>query len=1182
MHNASAEALMGQIVDEYLERLARDERPQVEEYTHRYPRLASVLRQMLPALEILRNSAVSEPRASGCLVSEIEPEGPLGDFRIVREIGRGGMGVVYEAVQISLGRRVALKVLPFAAALDAKQLQRFKNEAQAAAHLHHQHIVPVYAVGCERSVHFYAMQFIEGQTLAALIQELRQEPAAHAADTHRQAATLATAYSTGDPACFRAMAKLADQAAEALEHAHRRGVVHRDIKPANLLVDGQGNLWVTDFGLAQVQTDTRLTLSGDLVGTLRYMSPEQALAQPIGVDHRTDLYSLGATLYELLTLAPAFRGRDRQELLRQIAFEDPLPPRRIRKAVPAELEIIVLKAMAKDPAERYATAQELADDLRRYLEDKPIRARRPSWLEQGRKWTRRHKPVVWSAGLALLATLGVLAGSVGWVVRDRFAAQAKIASEIQGAVDEARRFHTEGKWPQGQAAARRAEVLLASAGAQVELRQSVRHLLAEFRMVERLEEIRILRCGVRNGHFNFEGGDREYAAAFRDYGIDVEALDSGSTAERIMAQAIRVELAAALDGWAQTRRWVVFKGEKSWQEILALARAADPDPMRRTLRDMVLRGDCQALAQRAASVEIGALPPATVVLLAEHLEGMGDLEAATSLLQRAQEQHPSDFWINHTLALSLSNRSTPQWDEAIRFYTAAVALRPESAGARLNFGNALAAKGRLNAALAAYRRAAELKPDYAEAHSNVGNAMRQMGRLDEALFACTDAINLKPELPEAHFTFGLVLEQKGRLDEAIFAYRRAVELKPGYAEAHNNLGSILGEVGRLDEAIAACRQAIMSKPQLAEAHYGLGLTLDRQGHPDEAIVAYRRAIALKPGYAEAHSNLGVALDLQGRPDEALTAYRQAVKLNPNLLRALHNLGLALQDKGLHTEAAATLRRLVDLEPESARAHYDLGNTLREEGQLDQAVTAYNRAIALEPDFAEAYCNLGCALRQQRQFARALAVFRRGHELGSRRPDWPYVSDRWVRECQRLDELQGRLRAFLRGEAEPANASERNALALHCYDQRRYLAAVRFWASALTTDPNLAADLETGSRSDAACAAAMAASGQGVNANQIDDRERVQLRKQAVQWLRADLAAHGKFLKNSQPKEHRLVLHQLRGWQREHALISLRDPAAVARLPADEQQACQKLWAEVKALLKMADSARLAEQKRPPR
>ncbi len=237
---------------------------------------------------------------------EVQPEGPLGDYRLVREIGRGGMGVVYEAVQISLGRRVALKVLPFAATLDAKQLQRFKNEAQAAAHLHHQNIVPVYGVGCERGVHYYAMQFIDGQTVADLIRELRREggandkegtvslapnavgrevtgpytPALAAADTlPRAVEVVSTEHSSRSPAFFHTMARLGIQAAEALEHAHQLGVVHRDIKPANLLLDSRGDLWITDFGLAHCHTEAGLTMSGELLGTLRYMSPEQALAK---------------------------------------------------------------------------------------------------------------------------------------------------------------------------------------------------------------------------------------------------------------------------------------------------------------------------------------------------------------------------------------------------------------------------------------------------------------------------------------------------------------------------------------------------------------------------------------------------------------------------------------------------------------------------------------------------------------------------------------------------------------------------------------------------------------------------------------------------------------------------------------------------------------------------------------
>lgn len=347
--------------------------------------------------------------------------GQLGDFRLLREVGRGGMGVVYEAEQISLRRRVALKVLPFAAAVDARQLQRFKNEALAAANLRHKSIVSVYAVGVERGVHYYAMEFIDGQSLAALIAELRslageERPAAGSGDssdspstqvgatsiTRGTATSISQQRASGGRGYYSWVAGLGQQAALALEHAHQMGVIHRDIKPANLLLDAQGQLWVTDFGLAQVSGDAGVTMTGEILGTLRYASPEQIQARRGVVDHRSDVYSLGATLYELLTLHHIFEGSDRHGLLRQIADDEPRLPRACDPAIPAELETIVLKAISKEPGDRYATAQALADDLQRFLEDRPIEARRLTVMERLRRWTRRHPSTVVSVAVVLL------------------------------------------------------------------------------------------------------------------------------------------------------------------------------------------------------------------------------------------------------------------------------------------------------------------------------------------------------------------------------------------------------------------------------------------------------------------------------------------------------------------------------------------------------------------------------------------------------------------------------------------------------------------------------------------------------------------------------------------------------------------------------------------------------------
>jgi serine/threonine protein kinase/Flp pilus assembly protein TadD len=821
-------------VEEYCAATQAGHKPNRHEFLARHADIAGPLAKCLDGLEFVYTAAPelspSDAGRPSAAVDDVQPSAPLGDYQLVREIGRGGMGVVYEAEQISLGRRVALKVLPFAAALDAKQLQRFKNEARAAATLHHTNIVPIFGVGCERGVHYYAMQFIEGQTLAAVIRELRppaerktsdeaaapprsqsgppasvvaddlvsgrwlpaqSRPAAlpptgpyvpqpaedsapgtpHAAraDATPPVAALSTEKSTTSPAFFRTVAQLGVQAAEALEHAHQLGVVHRDIKPANLLVDVRGNLWITDFGLALCQSQASLTLSGDLVGTLRYMSPEQALAKRVLIDHRTDLYSLGVTLYELLTLEPAFTGRDREELLRQIAFEEPKPPRRLNQRIPAELETIVLKTMEKNPQDRYATAQELANDLRRYLEDKPIWAKRPHLLTRLRKWSRRHKPIVGAAVVCLLVTLAAAVCSVGWVLGERAVRRAVTARAVAAALDDEEALREQRQYPEALAAARRAAGLLAQSEGDAELHRRVEERLADLEMVARLEDIRLRTLSkLKDGVFDHAGADREYALAFRDYGIDVEALLLADVGSQIEARAIRVELAAALDSWAMARNAMSKGQDLKWKQLLAVARGADGDPERCRLREALERRDRRLLEQMASSISLKDLPAPTLHVLGRALRETGAMPQALAVLQAAQRRHPNDFWINFELAYVCRLMKPPLDEEAIRFYTAALAIRPQNSVTFNNLGMALHSTGRRDEAIAAYRRAIELQPDDAGFHNNLGVA--------------------------------LGAASQGRLDEAIAAYRRAIELQPDYAMAHHNLGEALVRQGRFNEA----------------------------------------------------------------------------------------------------------------------------------------------------------------------------------------------------------------------------------------------------------------------------------------------------------------------------------------------------------------------------------------------
>ena len=423
---------------EYLAELEAGRQPDRKAYLARVPDVADELEEYLEGIELAQTL---RPTSSSLAYQPDYTTSPIGDFQLSREIGRGGMGVVYEATQLSLGRKVALKVLPFAAALDVKHLQRFKIEAQAAAQLHHTNIVPIYAVGSDRGVHYYAMQLIEGRSLAEIIEELRaarDKPVSKGRTTvglakqSTQAQSAVSQHSGRTKSRFRAAAKLAAQVADALEYAHDAGVVHRDIKPANLLLDGKGAVWITDFGLAHVAADVNLTQTGELVGTLRYMSPEQAAGRQATVDHRTDVYSLGVTLYELLTLRPIFAGTDRVTLLHQVLNDEPRALRQWDRAIPIELETIVLKALSKKPTERYATAGELAADLRRFLDERPILARRPTLLDRVRKWTRRHPSFV-AAGVLLLVF-----GSIGMAIATTLIAQEHAVTKQRAIEAEAR------------------------------------------------------------------------------------------------------------------------------------------------------------------------------------------------------------------------------------------------------------------------------------------------------------------------------------------------------------------------------------------------------------------------------------------------------------------------------------------------------------------------------------------------------------------------------------------------------------------------------------------------------------------------------------------------------------------------------------------------------------------------
>ncbi len=507
---------LDEIAEEFVALFRAGKRPSLSVYTNRFPELADDIRELFPALvlmEQVRPQAADAQAEAG--IAELPARlRALGDFRILREIGRGGMGVVYEAEQVSLGRRVALKVLPAASHLDPRRLQRFRREAKAAARLHHTNIVPVYGVGEHDDIHFIVMQMIPGLGLDQVVDELRRlrdgtpggGAPAQEADASRQ--VLASGITQGllsgsfapppapaDDALFtplareesggskadssatlpgqlehspwsdtgrpywNSVARIGVQVARALAFAHAQGIEHRDVKPSNLLLDSQGTVWVTDFGLAKHSDDhDDLTHTGDVVGTLRYLAPERLGGQG---DARSDLCSLGLTLYELLTLKPAYPDGDRARLVNHLERDEPVPPRTLDVAIPRDLETVVLKAIARDAAQRYQTADELADDLERFLNDQPIRARRSSVRERAAKWVRRH-PAVTLLLACVVATALVGLGGVLWQWRNAVAALGREQAALVQAKRDRARAEDEAKKARQEAAASRdvAEVLM--------------------------------------------------------------------------------------------------------------------------------------------------------------------------------------------------------------------------------------------------------------------------------------------------------------------------------------------------------------------------------------------------------------------------------------------------------------------------------------------------------------------------------------------------------------------------------------------------------------------------------------------------------------------------------------------------------------------------------------------------
>jgi serine/threonine protein kinase/Flp pilus assembly protein TadD len=1153
----------------------------------------------------------------------------IGPYKLVQQIGEGGMGTVWMAQQTEPVRRlVALKVIK--PGMDSRQvIARFEAERQALAMMDHNNIAKVLEAGTTvAGLPYFVMELVKGV------------PITRYCDEHRLS--------------LQQRLELLIVVCQAIQHAHQKGIIHRDIKPSNVLVcqyddDGKPVPKVIDFGIAkatgqQLTERTLVTGFGAVVGTLEYMSPEQAELNQLDIDTRSDVYSLGVLLYELLTgSTPLERKRlcdaAMLEVLRLIREEEPPKPstrlstsdelpsvaanrglesKKLSGLVRGELDWIVMKALEKDRNRRYETPNSFAADVQRYLADEPVQACPPSASYRFRKFARRNKAALATAVLVtavLLMAAVVGGGTWQWWAQKRAGAE----SEARAALREATGLLDEERWAEALSAARRAEgILVGGVGADPDLRRQARTLVEDLEMARRLQEARLQAGAVmKDGHFNPGAADKAYATAFQEYGLDIDGLDPKAAAEQIRTRYIQWQLVAALDDWALTQRALKSEG---WKRRLAVARVIDPDVWRNHLRDFVEAKNGKTLEEEVAAGPAGDWPVPTLVLLGTVASRTASGERVAALLRQAQQRHPDDFWINETLGVVLFHQARPpRLVEAIRFYSVAVGLQPQSPGAHLNLGTALDEEGQLDEAIAEFHEAIRLKNDYADAHSMLGQTLMRKGRLDEAIVELREAIRLTNDDPETHSMLGNALMRKGRLDEAIAEGREAIRLKKDLAEAHFNLGAALAEKGLLEEAIAEYRETLRLKPDLtgvhitlgallcdqkhdydgaiaafrealrlnkgnADAHRNLGNAFMHKGQLDEAIAEYRETVRLKEDNAEARCGLGLALRRKGQLDEAVDQYREAIRLKPDLVDAHNNLGALLCDaKHDYDGAIIAFREALRLNKDNAVAHYNLANALsHKEGQLDEAIAEYREAIRLKEDYAAAHCMLGMTLVKKGRFREAVEELRRGNELGSHNPRWPYPSEKWLHNAEVLADLDSRLPELLKGQAQPKDTAERLALAQGCQQPFKalYAASSRFYGEAFTQQASLADDLKAGHRYNAACAAALAGCGQGKDAADLPEKERAGLRKQALDWLRAETKAYRQMMEKSADKTGPEIAQRMQHWLQDTDFRGVRGHEAMGRLPEEERGEWQKLWAEVEALRQRA--AKLAKPGDPVR
>jgi tetratricopeptide (TPR) repeat protein len=898
-----------------------------------------------------------------------------GRYKLLELLGEGGMGSVWMAQQTEpVKRLVAVKLIR--PGMDSKAvLARFEAERQALALMDHPNIARVLDAGATPDGRpFFVLELVKGRAI--------------------------TAFCDGQRLTLRQRLELFVPVCQAIQHAHTKGVIHRDIKPTNVLValfDDRPVPKVIDFGVAkatgqQLTEKTLHTGFGAVVGTLEYMSPEQASFNQLDVDTRSDVYSLGALLYELLTGSPPLTRKEMAnagilEFLRAIREQEPTrpstrlstadgapalaasrrtEPRQLAAQMQGELDWIVMKALARDRTRRYETATGLAADLQRYLADEPVQACPPSAWYHLRKFVRRNRVAVTCIGLVLLVLL-TSTGGIAWNLREQAARQAETGRDVDQALDQGIVLRGQGKWLEARAAGERAERLSAQGNNVAQHQRAVR-FLADLNMAERLEELGLESIGAQYDLPAAIRASLAYTKAFEEYGIDLSGTDRAAAAARIRDSAIAEELLRGLDDWFWLRAFYTprhflaggfFLTEADKQKVYAMRTGdvpgdalraviemADRDELRKRIRACIKwanRPTPQSLEELVGAEEVAGLPPATALMLARVFELGSSTDRALRTLYAAQQRHPTDLWLNHALALHLGNSGTPiLCERGAGFARAALALRPHSAGLHFTLGATLQTT-ELDQGITAFQTAIALKPDFRSAYHRLGGALASKRDWEGSVAAYSKAI----ELEQVHgyrpyHERGQVYVEIGQWDRASADYGELWDY-PGRLFRREEYwcepAAAFVLAGRLQDYRTVCRGVLDAYLKVARA------AAENKKAADRAAYLAARTCVLGP-------------DAVADPAEVVRLAGQAVTADPMAAWYLHTLGMAHYRAGDFPQAIRRFRECLEADRNwsaqvvnwlgLALAHARLGQTQDAQEWLDRAVRWIDETTAKSP------------------------------------------------------------------------------------------------------------------------------------------------------------------------------------------------------------------------------------------